>query len=134
MRGFSMTVPVFSVTTNDFRLHPGIDISVPNGSPVFAIASGLVLDIADDPLMGRVVSIDHGYGIVSYSKGLSTIVPDGIEIGMPVSAGQIIGATGDTALLKIAESESLHFELRVDGEHVNPLDFLDFSQVGATAD
>ena len=131
MRGFSLSIPVFSVTTNDFRLHPGIDISVPYGSPVFAIASGLILDIVDDPMMGRTVSIDHGYGMVSYSKGLSLIIPDGIEVGVPVVAGQIIGATGDTALLEIAESDRLHFELRVDGEHVNPLDYLDFSQVGA---
>ena len=131
MRGFSISVPVFSRTTNDFRLHPGIDISVPNGSPVYAIASGLVLDVFDDPLMGRTVSIDHGGGMVSYSMGLSTIIPEGIEAGMPVVSGQIIGATGDTALLEIAESDRLHFELRVDGEHVNPLEFLDFGQVGS---
>jgi len=128
---FSIDVPVFSLTTGDFRLNPGISISVPVGSPVFAAANGLIVDIFDHPLMGRTVAIDHGDGLVSYYKGLSTVMPAGIEVGVAVDGGQTIAATGDTALIRIAESDSLHFEMRQYGQHVNPMEFLDFSQVNA---
>jgi len=131
---FSIDVPVFSLTTGDFRLNPGIAISVPVGSPVFAAASGLIVDIFDHPLMGRTVAIDHGDGIVSYYKGLSTVMPAGIEVGVPVDSGQTIAATGDTALIRIAETDSLHFEIRQYGQHVDPMEFLDFSQVDASPD
>ena len=121
IKGFSDTVPVFSETMNDYRVHNGIDISGEEGEAVLAAADGTVGAIWNDPLMGTCMTVLHDAGYVSTYKGLNEIIPEGIAQGTAVRAGQPIGAIGDTALIEVAEEPHIHFELTENGVPVDPL-------------
>ncbi len=121
IKGFSDTVPVFSETMNDYRVHNGIDISGEEGEAVLASADGTVGAIWNDPLMGTCMTILHDAGFVSTYKGLNEIIPEGIAQGAAVKAGQPIGAIGDTALIEVAEEPHVHYELTENGVIVDPL-------------
>ena len=126
-KGFSDTVPVFSETMNDYRVHPGVDIAGESGEAVLAAADGTVGAIWDDPLMGKCMNIVHDGGFVSTYKGLSEIIPDGIELGVSVKAGQPVAALGETALIEVAGEPHLHFELTAAGVPVDPARYVAFT-------
>ncbi len=123
----SLETPVFSQTMEDFRTHPGVDLYCPVGTDVLCVADGAVLEVWDDPLMGMSIFVEHSGGAVSVYKGLSDTVPEGIVAGAQVKRGQVIASSGDTALIEIAQDSHLHLELMVNGERVDPCDYIDFS-------
>ncbi len=123
-KGYSMDLPVYSLTMNDYRVHTGVDISAEIGSGVVALTDGTVSALWSDPMMGMCISVDHGQGLVSHYKNLSADLPEGIAVGAAVKAGQTIGAVGDSCLVELAETEHLHFELTKDGKHIDPLTYL----------
>ena len=127
IKGFSDTVPVFSETMNDYRVHTGIDVSGEEGEAVLAAADGTIGAIWDDPLMGTCMTVLHDAGFVSTYKGLNEIIPEGIAQGTSVKAGQPIGAIGDTALVEVAEEPHVHFELTENGVPVDPLSYVAIS-------
>ena len=124
---FSVALPVWSKTMEDHRAHCGIDISAAVGDAVCSIASGVVVEVRTDPLMGKTLSIAHADGLTSIYAGLSEELAEGIAPGAAVGEGQVLGAVGDTALAEIAETDHLHFELRKDGSLVDPTEYLDYS-------
>ncbi len=126
-KGYSPSQPVYSLTMNDYRTHDGIDISAPIGTAVASIGDGTVADVYNDPMMGMCVCIDHGNGLVSIYKNLANTLPEGIARGADVKAGQTIGAVGDTSLIELAEAEHLHFEMTLNGKHIDPASYLDLS-------
>lgn len=128
----SLTVPVYSMTMNDHRTHTGVDIAVPLGSAVVACADGVVSGVYDDPMMGMTVTVDHGGEIVSVYKNLSGEMPSEITVGYPVSAGDVIGSVGATALVECEEEAHLHFELTVNGEYVDPAEYIEMTSVSDT--
>ena len=119
-----MDLPVYSLTMNDYRAHTGVDISADIGSAVVALTDGTVSALWSDPMMGVCLSIDHGNGLSSHYKNLSSELPEGIAVGSEVKAGQTIGAVGDSCLVELAETEHLHFEVTKDGKHVDPMTYL----------
>ncbi len=127
MQNYSMDVPVFSPTMNDYRTHKGVDISVGAGDKICAAADGVIGEVWDDPMMGKCLSITHAGGGVSTYSNLSEELPAGITAGTSVKAGDIIAAAGESALAEIAQESHLHFELQVNGVSVNPADYIDFS-------
>lgn len=126
LNGHSDTVPVFSDTMNDYRTHIGVDITAEEGSAVRAPADGVVGAVYEDPLMGTCMTLVHSGGAVTTYKGLYSTLPDGITKGVSVKAGQVIAATGDTALIEVAEEPHLHFEMTVDGVAVDPCIYIPF--------
>lgn len=124
-KGYSMDMPVFSLTMNDYRAHTGVDISADIGSAVVSMTDGTVCNVWNDPMMGMCISVDHGEGLISHYKNLSSELPEGIAIGSAVSAGQTIGAVGDTCLVELAETEHLHFEITKEGKHIDPMGYLE---------
>ena len=118
------SLPVYSATMNDFRVHKGIDIATNEGADVFATARGTVSLIWSDPLMGECLSIDHGNGVVSIYKNLSPELAAGITKDTKVVAGQKLGTVGGTALIESAEEPHLHFEMSYNGEAVDPLSYI----------
>ena len=120
MIDFSDSVPVFSQTMNDYRTHLGVDISAELGTPVLAVADGTVTNVWVDPFMGTCVSIEHSGNAVSFYKNLDEEVASGIVIGSTVKSGDVIGAVGETAMNEIAQEPHLHYELKVDGKHIDP--------------
>lgn len=119
-----LTKPVFSLTTNDWRTHTGIDITCALGDAVYAAADGTVLSVASDPMMGTTVTVSHsGEGVTIY-KNLAATLPEGIVEGAKVISGQVIGAVGDTAMIEGADEPHLHFEMTVKGAPVDPLEYI----------
>lgn len=119
-----LSVPVFSLTTNDWRTHTGIDIACALGDAVYAAAAGTITTVASDPMMGTSVTITHsGEGVTIY-RNLSVELADGIREGATVIAGQVIGTVGDTAMIESADEPHLHFEMRVNGSPVDPMDYI----------
>lgn len=119
------SLPVYSETMNDFRVHRGIDITTAAGADVLATAAGTVSLVWSDPLMGECLSIDHGNGVVSIYKNLAVEKASGITAGVKVTAGQKLGTVGETALIESAEEPHLHFEMTYKEEYVDPLTYID---------
>ena len=126
-KGYSMAVPVFSLTMEDYRTHSGVDLYAPSGTNVTAAADGTVREIWNDPMMGKCISVSHSGGAVTTYKNLSEDTAADLEAGKAVSAGEILGTVGDTALEEVAEESHLHFEMTVNGASVDPGEYITFS-------
>ena len=124
LKDYTMDMPVYSVTMNDYRVHNGMDLSASVGDPVYSFTDGVVSKIYSDPMMGQTVEIDHGDGLVSVYQNLQINLPEGIEVGAAVTAGEIIGAVGETSLIECAEVPHLHFSVYKDGACEPPSDYL----------
>jgi murein DD-endopeptidase MepM/ murein hydrolase activator NlpD len=104
--------------------HTGIDISTNNGSsfgrPVFVAQSGTTTFAgwSKDDGSGNLVIIDHGDGYVTRYAHLSQIF---VTVGQRVEQGQNLGAIGSTGR---STGPHLHFEIRMNGEVLNPLDYV----------
>lgn len=105
-----------------YYAHKGIDISAPKGTDVFAAESGTVIKAGWYDGYGNCVMIDHGGGLVTLYGHL-----DGISAteGQEVLAGEYIGSTGSTGNVT---GYKLHFEVRRNGENVNPIPYLPWHQ------
>ena len=119
---FSVDQLVYNETLGDWRTHDGVDISASAGTAVLAACAGTVAGVEDDPLMGTTVTISHAAGYQTVYASLQE--HPSVEIGDSVSAGQAIGAVGDTAAAEAAQGPHLHFSVTRDGDVVNPDDFL----------
>jgi murein DD-endopeptidase MepM/ murein hydrolase activator NlpD len=99
------------------RPHYGVDFGAPTGAPVVAIADGVVELAGNTGGGGNTVRLRHASGYESEYLHLSAFA-SGIRPGVHVSQGQVIGKVGMTGL---ATGPHLHFGLKKDGEHVNPI-------------
>ncbi|MEO0019400.1 MAG: peptidoglycan DD-metalloendopeptidase family protein [candidate division WOR-3 bacterium] len=99
------------------RPHQGVDYVAPRGTPVSAIADGVVTMVRWNGGYGKMVEIKHSGGLVSRYGHLSGYGP-GIKVGKRVQQGATVGYVGATGL---ATGPHLHFEIRKDGKPVNPL-------------
>ena len=97
----------------------GIDISVPVGTPVHAVAKGRV-DFANDDYegIGGMVVLNHGDGYYTIYSHLSDVT---VNTGIEVTAGTVIGHSGETGSLK---GPVLHFEVRKGATPLNPESWL----------
>lgn len=100
------------------RMHTGIDIDGVSGQPIVASKSGRVIVASYYGGYGNAVVIDHGGGVTTLYAHMSSF---GVSSGANVSQGQIIGYVGCTGS---CTGDHLHFEVRVNGNPVNPLDYL----------
>jgi murein DD-endopeptidase MepM/ murein hydrolase activator NlpD len=99
--------------------HLGIDITANEGDPIYAADAGVVTMAGWSQYgYGNVVQIDHGNGFVSLYAHLSTY---NVSVCMSVGQGTVIGGAGNTGN---SFGAHLHFEIRIGGANVNPLDFL----------
>lgn len=121
-KNHSMTLPVFSDTLGEWRVHTGIDIATEEGAFVTASAPGTVSRIYTDRSLGQTVEITHKGGFVTRYSNLNADKLNVAE-GETVAAGKIIGYVGDTANDEIADEAHLHFEILANGVKVNPIDY-----------
>jgi len=115
--------PVNGPVTSPFgwrwgRLHAGIDIGVPSGTPIHAAASGTVVIAGWVSGYGNYTCIDHGGGLATCYGHQSSFAT---SVGAHVSQGQVIGYTGCTGH---CFGPHLHFEVRINGTPVDPLGYL----------
>ncbi len=100
------------------QFHKGLDISNDTGTPIVAAAPGRVVRAFYNGGYGRMVEIDHGYGLTTRYAHLHRIL---VDEGAEVARGQTIGTMGRTGRVT---GTHLHFEVRIDGHAVDPLDYL----------
>lgn len=98
-------------------MHEGVDLVASSGTPVVAAADGLVVGAAPNGRYGNWVRIEHGGKLASVYGHLSAFA-QGLQPGMTVSRGDVIGFVGSTGR---STGAHLHFELQVDGKPVNPI-------------
>ena len=115
--------PVSGPVTSPFgyrwgRLHAGIDIGVPYGTPIHAAASGTVVLAGWTGGYGNYTCIDHGGGLATCYAHQSSYA---VSSGTVVSQGQVIGYVGNTGH---SFGAHLHFEVRINGNPVDPLGYL----------
>lgn len=121
-RWHNSSILTYDATMRDWRTHEGIDIMAPLGETVTAAHAGSVESIVQDDLYGTVVTVSHGDGGRTVYANLAEV--PAVSVGDRVEAGDVIGAVGATALGEIGQGTHLHFAVTVDGENVNPLDYL----------
>ena len=100
------------------RLHAGIDIAVPYGTPIHAAAAGTVVLAGWVSGYGNYTCIDHGGGMATCYAHQSSYA---VSQGASVSQGQVIGYVGCTGH---CFGPHLHFEVRINGTPVDPLGYL----------
>ena len=117
---FSLTVPVFSETMQDWRVHQGIDFITEGQAEVMAAADGIVDQVYFDELMGVTVEILHADGTVSVYQSLAEEVE--VIAGQEVRRGDVIGKSGTSADSESLEGCHLHFALVCGGVYLDPND------------
>lgn len=99
--------------------HKGLDIAASNGTSIFAVADGTVTYAGyNSGGYGNLVIISHGNGVETYYAHCSKLF---VSKGQQVSAGTIVGAVGSTGN---STGNHLHFEIRIDGQYVNPQNYV----------
>ena len=120
---YAMDSLTYNQTTRDWRVHNGVDIAAEAGATVCAAADGEVYSVYDDEAMGMTVVIRHDGGYTTKYASLAETVT--VKPGDAVTAGQAIGAVGNTALLESALGDHLHFAVTCDSKPVDPAKFLE---------
>ncbi|MBK9323137.1 MAG: M23 family metallopeptidase [Bdellovibrionaceae bacterium] len=104
--------------TGKAAMHAGLDIAAAPGSPVYAPADGVVGFAGYDESYGKLVSIDHGYGVSTRFGHASQIY---VQVGQKVSKWDVIAAVGNTGR---STGPHLHYEVRINGTPVDPINFI----------
>lgn len=113
--GFGMRVhPIYRRSI----MHTGIDIDAPWGDPVLSVGDGIVTEAHWKGGYGNAVVVDHGAGVTSLYSHLAELH---VQPGDAVSTGGQLGLVGATGT---ATDAHLHFEVRVNNDPVDPLDYL----------
>lgn len=98
--------------------HTGLDIGAPTGTPIKAVAEGTVTCASYNGAYGNLVKIEHGNGVETWYAHTSKMY---VKVGQKIAAGEIIAAVGSTGN---STGAHLHLEIRINGEHVNPQNYL----------
>ena len=105
-----------------WQLHAGVDLAAPEGSPIYAAGDGQVVQAGWSGGYGNYTCLYHGQ---YQGKGLSTCYGHQsailVHVGQAVHRGDLIGRVGTTGA---STGDHLHFEVRVNGTPVQPLDWL----------
>ena len=113
--GFGARIDPFLKT---WAMHTGLDFRADTGDPVRSTASGTVIEASYNGGYGNMVEVDHGNGLSTRYAHLSRI---DVANGAKVMAGQVIGRAGSTGR---STGPHVHYEVRVDGDAVDPAKFL----------
>ncbi|MET0362064.1 MAG: M23 family metallopeptidase [Sphingobium sp.] len=112
----------FGVRSDPFngssRMHKGIDIPGPTGTPIYATADGIVSRAGWASGYGNLVQISHGSGMETRYGHMSRLM---VAENSYVRRGQVIGLMGSTGR---STGSHLHYEVRVDGAAINPIPFV----------
>ncbi|MDD2220749.1 MAG: peptidoglycan DD-metalloendopeptidase family protein [Clostridia bacterium] len=127
---FTWPLPGYTYITSNYgyRTHPvtgvkksfhtGIDIRAPKGTKIVAAEDGTVIKAGWNNVYGNMVMIDHNGGVVTLYGHLSRM---SVAKGKTILRGEKVGEVGTTGL---STGNHLHFEVRVDGKHTSPWNYL----------
>lgn len=122
LRDYSMEALSLDPTMGDWRTHGGLDIAAAQGVKVLSISAGAVEQIYNDGLMGTTVVVNHGGGLQSWYCNLNEDVT--VQVGDPVDIGSELGTVGSTALAEVGVNSHVHLETILNGQPVDPRDYL----------
>lgn len=113
---------IFGVRQSPFlkenRMHWGLDIAAPLGSPIHSAANGTVIRVGHAEDYGNFVEVSHGYGLVSrYAHAYAIYV----KVGDKVKKGSVLGAVGMTGR---TTGPHLHYEIELNGKRIDPSKFI----------
>ncbi len=101
-----------------YKMHTGIDLTAKRGTKIYTTGDGVVIDAEKYARgYGKHVKINHGYGYVTLYAHMSKVL---VKSGEKVKRGDVIGLVGSTGL---STNPHLHYEVIVNGEFVDPVDF-----------
>lgn len=120
--GYAVETLTYSKTLEHFTTHHGIDIMAEKNTPVKAALSGEVMEILTDSRLGITISIKHEGNLVTRYSNLCTNAM--VSVGDKITQGQTISGVGTSSIFESAEDPHLHFEVLLNGENVNPMDYL----------
>ena len=104
--------------TGAYKLHTGMDVGAPVGASFVAAANGIISKATYNTAYGNMVIIDHGGGVQTlYAHGSEIVV----QLGQTVAAGEEVLKVGSTGY---STGPHAHFEIRINGQTVNPVDYL----------
>ena len=98
--------------------HTGLDIATATGTPIKVVASGTVTHASYQGSYGNLVKVSHGNGLETWYAHTSKMY---VSVWQKVEAGQVIAAVGSTGN---STGAHLHLEIRINGQHVNPQNYL----------
>ena len=105
--------------TGEYKMHQGVDMSAPQGTPIYAAKAGKVTTTAFQAGgAGYYVSINHGDGFASVYMHMTHYI---VKPGNYVNAGQVIGYVGSTGG---STGPHLHFGISYNGSYVNPMNYI----------
>ena len=110
--------PRLSPYAGRIKMHEGIDVGAPTGTPIIAPADGVVTFSGSKPGFGNFVQIDHGYGVETIYGHASTL---SVKKGQKINRGDRIAAVGNTGY---STGPHVHYEVRVNGTPVDPLYYM----------
>jgi murein DD-endopeptidase MepM/ murein hydrolase activator NlpD len=122
--GFGERLDPFS---GEGAFHTGVDVASDYGAPVHATADGIVTVAQDHAGYGRLVVVDHGFGITTWYAHLSSI---SAVAGSRIKRGEVVGYTGVSGR---STGPHVHYEVRMNNAPVNPFRYMKSSSATSTA-
>ena len=104
--------------TGEWKMHKGVDLVAPKGTPIYASRSGYVTIATYHSTAGNYVTINHQDGYTSVYMHMTHYV---VKVGEYVKAGELIGYVGSTGR---STGYHLHFGIAYNGEYVNPMKYI----------
>jgi murein DD-endopeptidase MepM/ murein hydrolase activator NlpD len=101
----------------NYRLHSGVDLAAPTGTPIYAGGDGVIERAQWFGGYGRYVEIRHANGYAT-AYGHMSAIADGITPGTRVTQGQLVGYVGSTG---VSTGPHLHYEIKINNRTVDPL-------------
>jgi len=98
--------------------HTGVDISSQYGDAVRATADGIVIEAGEHAGYGRLIVVDHGFGLTTYYGHLSSL---NVIVGQQLKRGDAVGNVGVSGR---STGPHVHYEVRINGAPVNPMRYL----------
>ena len=100
-----------------WKMHEGVDLAAPKGTPVYATGNAVVTIAGWKPGYGQVIELNHGFGYKTRYGHLSKMY---ISKGDSVTRGQVIGEVGNTG---VSSGSHLHYEVRFRDNTINPVHY-----------
>lgn len=104
----------------NYKFHNGVDLGAQQGEAIGAFAAGTVEYIGENDVYGLYLQIDHGNGVKSFYAHCSRLC---VRQGQYVGVGDKVAEVGETGS---ATGPHLHFELKCNGQHINPIYYIEY--------
>lgn len=121
IREFTLDELVYYEAIGEWRVHKGIDIKPKDTLLIESALAGKVEAVNNSEITATEIIIDHGNNVKTL---YSNLVSANVKAGDTVEKGQVIGNVGKTVSIEASDGAHLHFEVIVDGQHINPLDYI----------